>query len=137
MNWVTYSFISMVSFASMMLLFKKLTETTMLPEVINFYFFLFSTIAFLIFNLVRRTKVELPSNSIYIFILAALIAISANYFSISAIKTAANPGYSKAIQAFDVVIVTISSIFLFGSPITMIKAAGIVLSVCGLILLSL
>lgn len=137
MNWVTYSFISMVSFAAMMLLFKKLTETSMLPEVINFYFFLFSTIAFLIFNLLRRTKLELPSSSIYIFVLAALIAISANYFSISAIKIAPNPGYSKAIQSFDVVIISVSSIFLFGAKITMVKAAGIVLSVCGLILLSL
>jgi drug/metabolite transporter (DMT)-like permease len=127
----------MISFAAMMLLFKKLTATTMLPEVINFYFFLFSTIAILIFNLLRGTKLELPSNSIYIFVLAALIAVVANYFSISAIKSAPNPGYSRAIQGFDVVIITISSVFLFGAQITIVKAAGIALSICGLILLSL
>ncbi len=121
----------------MALLFKKLAQTSMLPEVINFYFFLFSTIAILIFNLVRKTKLELPPNSIYIFLLAALIAISANYFSILAIKTAPNPGYSKAIQSFDVVIITISSVFLFGAQISIVKIAGIALSVCGLILLCL
>lgn len=137
MTWVTHSFISMLSFALMTLLFKKLAQTSMLPEVINFYFFLFSTIAILIFNLLRKTKLELPTTSIYIFVLAALIAISANYFSILAIKTAPNPGYSKAIQGFDIIIITISSVFLFGAQISIVKVAGIVLSICGLILLCL
>ncbi len=137
LNWVACSFISMISFSVMMLLFKKLTETNMLPEVINFYFFLFSTIAIFLFNLVRITKLELPSNSTYIFVLTALIAVAANFFSISAMKLAPNPGYSKAIQSFDVAIITIASVFLFGSQITIAKAAGIVLSMLGLILLSL
>lgn len=137
LNWVACSFISMISFSVMMLLFKKLTETNMLPEVINFYFFLFSTIAIFLFNLVRSTKLELPSNSTYIFVLTALIAVAANFFSISAIKLAPNPGYSKAIQSFDVAIITIASVFVFGSQITIAKAAGIVLSMLGLILLSL
>ena len=137
MNWVACSFISMISFSAMMLLFKKLTETNMLPGVINFYFFLFSTVAIFLFNVIRGTKLELPSNSIYIFVLTALIAVAANFFSISAMKLAPNPGYAKAIQSFDVSIITIASVFLFGSQITIAKAAGIVFSVLGLMLLSL
>lgn len=136
-NWVAYSLVSMISFAAMMLLFKKLTQTGMPPEVINFYFFLFSTFAIFLFNLARSTKLELPSNSIYIFVLTALIAVVANYCSISAIKLAPNPGYSKALQSFDVAIITIASVFFFGSQITITKAAGIFLSMLGLILLSL
>jgi drug/metabolite transporter (DMT)-like permease len=137
MNWTTSAFIAMISFAMMILIFKKLTGTSMLPEVINFYFFLFSTVAFLIFNILKKTKLDLPINYMYLFILAALVAITANYFSIIAIKFAPNPGYAKAIQSFDVVVITVASIFLFGSEITFTKAIGVAFSIIGLILLSL
>lgn len=57
--------------------------------------------------------------------------------SISAIRSAPNPGYSEAIKSFYVVIVTIASFFVFGSELSAKKVMGILMTVAGLFLIAL
>lgn len=136
-NWLAYSFVAMISFVVMILLFKKLTVMEPKTEVINFYFFLFTAVAFFFFAIIKKVQLEFPSKSLPLFILIAIIAVIANYASVSAIRSAPNPGYVRGIQTLEVVIITIAALFLFKSEITPIKFIGILLSVCGVILLSL
>ena len=137
MSWITQAFIAMLSISSMVLIFKRLTQFDMKPEIINFFFFLFTTLAFLVLILFKKTRIEIPTTAVPLFILIAIIAVVYNYFSISAIGAAPNPGYVEAIYSFRIVIILIASIFLFGSSITLTKMIGVVLCVIGLILVSL
>lgn len=136
MSWLFYSLVAMISFAVMILLFKKLTTLEQRTEVINLYFFLFTTLAFFLFVILRQVRLQIPTDSLPLLILLAIVAVVANYCSISAIRLAPNPGYVRGIQSFEVVIITVVSIFLFQSDINLTKLAGIALSLCGIILLS-
>ena len=135
MTWFTESIISMFCFAGITLTLRALTETGLKSEVINFYFFLFTAIGFLPIVLIRETRVSIPASSLPLFVLLTIIALGANYFSLTAIAKAPNPGYVPAIQTFRIVVITLASIALFGSEITVKKAVGIVLSLVGVILL--
>lgn len=136
MNWIGQSFISMISITLLVILFKKITLFKIESEVINFYFFFGTTMLFGIFTLLKKSNFAIPSASIPYFISAAIIAILYNYFSISAIKSAPNPGYVEAIVSFRVVIILIASTILFNSGITPIKFIGICLCTAGLILIN-
>jgi len=137
MNWIYYSIITVFSFTMMSLIFKKLTMLEPKTEIINFYFFFFSTLAISGSLFLRQIKFRIQSNTIPLFLLLALIAVFGNYASISAIRLAPNPGYVKGIQTLEVVLLTIASYFLFRSEITVTKVIGAILAVCGVILLSL
>jgi drug/metabolite transporter (DMT)-like permease len=136
-SWVLYSIIAMIGFATMILLFKKLTIMEPKTEVINFYFFMFTSIAFFLFSTLRKVQLHFPGKSLALFILLAVIAVVANYASVSAIRSAPNPGYVRGIQSFEVVIITIAAFFLFRSEITTVKVIGMLLSLCGVVLLSI
>jgi len=65
-NWFWQAVISMVFFSAVTLLFKVLVDTKLKPEVINFYFFLFTALGFLPIKLLRGNcirKKELNSNN--------------------------------------------------------------------------
>jgi uncharacterized membrane protein len=89
------------------------------------------------FIFLRRTSLELPPKSIPLFVIIAIIAVVYNYFSVSAIGSAPNPGYVEAITSFRVVIILMLSVLIFGSNITPIRVMGIALCTGGLILISL
>ncbi|MCJ7703436.1 MAG: EamA family transporter [Anaerolineales bacterium] len=136
-NWIYYSLITVISFTMMSLIFKKLTTLEPKSEIINFYFFFFSTLAISISLFFRQTKFRIPTKTLPLFLLLAIIAVFGNYASISAIRLAPNPGYVKGIQTLEVVLLTIASYFLFRSEITVAKVIGAILVVGGVILLSL
>ncbi|HEY0020855.1 MAG TPA: DMT family transporter [Longimicrobium sp.] len=136
-NWVAYSFVAMLGFAAMQLIFKRLTQLEPKTEVINFYFFLFSTVGFLVLLAVRKTRLLPRPESVPLFVAIALIAVVANYCVVSAIRSAPNPGYVTGIRAFETVIIVFAAMLIFQSELTPIKLAGIALSVCGLVLLSI
>lgn len=137
MNWLVLSFFAMLCFASVALIIKKLTLTEPQSEVINFYFFLFTTIVFLGLSLSKGTRLITPPDSIKWFALLAVVAAAANYFSVAAIRSAPNPGYVTGIRGFEASITALVSVMLFKSEMTATKFIGIVLTIGGLILLSL
>ncbi len=125
----------MSSLTIMGLLFKRLTEYEIFPLSINFYFFLFTTIAFFIFMLLSKNSFSLPQSSIWIFFGLAIFAIGFNYFHILAIKHAPNPGFVDAIVSFKLVSISLISVILFGSELTVKHTIGIIFVVIGLILI--
>ena len=130
-KWILYSLISVVSISIMTLLFKHLLNTGLNPEIINFYFFLISTIAFLGFLFTKSSNFQVPSSSIPVFIILGLLALSYNYFDLLAIKSAPNPGYVEAILTLKIVIVTFLSFWLFSSELNTTKLIGVGLCVLG------
>lgn len=137
MSWVTYSFLGMLAFAAMQLVLKRLTQLEPKIEVINFYFFLFSTAGFLLLSAMRGTKLVPSAESVPWFAAAGAIAVLANFWVISALRSAPNPGYVSGIRAFEMVIIAGATVFLYGSELTPTRIAGIALAATGVILLSM
>jgi drug/metabolite transporter (DMT)-like permease len=137
MSWLILSLFAMFCFVGVALIIKKLTITEPRTEVINFYFFLFTTIVFFGFLLSKGTRPVLSTGSIKWFALLAIVAAAANYFSVAAIGSAPNPGYVTSIRGFEAGITALVAVFLFKSELTATKLIGIVLTIGGLILLSL
>jgi hypothetical protein len=82
-------------------------------EIINFYFFLLTTVVFLVFSLFKGTHLVISTGSIKWFALLAIVAAAANYFSVTAIRAAPNPGYVTGIRAFETVIIAVVAVFVF------------------------
>jgi drug/metabolite transporter (DMT)-like permease len=137
MRWLILSFFAMLCFVSVALIIKKLTLTEPQSEVINFYFFLFTTIVFLGLLLSKGTRAVISVSSIKWFALLAVVAAAANYFSVAAIRNAPNPGYVTGVRGFESGITALVAVMLFKSEITATKFIGIILTLGGLILLSL
>jgi multidrug transporter EmrE-like cation transporter len=70
-------------------------------------------------------------------VLLAVVGAAANYFSVTAIRYAPNPGYVTGIRGFEAGITAVAAATLFKSEITSTKFIGIMLTIAGLILLSL
>ncbi|HIE02251.1 MAG TPA: hypothetical protein EYP59_18545 [Thiotrichaceae bacterium] len=136
-NWFWQAVISMVFFSAVTLLFKVLVDTKLKSEIINFYFFLFTTLGFLGFLLFRETTLKIPLNTLPTFGLLTLVALVANYYGLKALAAAPNPGYVSSIQEFKAVIVLIAAVFLFNSELSFTKGLGILFCFIGIILLSL
>lgn len=136
MNWLLYSLFAMVGFAAIGLIIKQLTIIEPKAEIINFYFFLFTALAFFVFSIFKGTRLAISTDTYKWLIVLAIVAVAANYFSVTAIRLAPNPGYVTGIRAFETVIIVIAAFFLFNSEISATKFMGIILSTCGLILLS-
>ena len=136
MTWIALSLFAMLCFVAVALIIKKLTLTETQTEVVTFYFFLFTAIVFLGLLLFKGTIPNVSSGSIKWFVLLAIVAAGANYFSVSAIRAAPNPGYVTGIRGFEAGITAPLAATLFKSQITATKFMGIVLIICGLVLLS-
>ena len=136
LNWLIASFIATVGFAGMSIIITKFTGMGLAPEVINFFLFSGTGLGFLAFILVRRTTLSIPVNAIPWFILLAAIAVAANYYSVVGFGLAPNPGYVRGVAGFEVAIVAVAAVFLFGSELTLTKSIGIGFSLVGLLFLS-
>jgi len=137
MTWVAASFMAMFCFIAVALIIKRLTLTESHTEVINFYFFLLTTIVFFGLLLFKGTRLVVPPGTIKWFVVLAVVSAAANYFSVTAIRAAPNPGYVTAIRGFEAGITAIVAVTLFKSEITATKFTGIILTIGGLILVSL
>ena len=136
MNWIFATIISSIAFAGVSLLLKKLTQYSLTPEILNFYFWIITSITFLAFALYKKSSFKIDKGSLVWFLVLSIVAFVANYFSIIALKLAPNPGYVRAIQSANIVLITVSSIFLFGSTISIKAILGIMLILGGLYLLT-
>jgi drug/metabolite transporter (DMT)-like permease len=136
MNWLIYSLISTIGFVGIALIIKRLTQFEIKAEVLNLYFWGLTTLTFLSYALIKKSVLKVPDNSWTWFILLAIIAFVTNLFSVLAIKTAPNPGYTRAIQAAQIILVTIASFFLFGSKFDLKTFFGILIVFLGVFLIT-
>jgi drug/metabolite transporter (DMT)-like permease len=136
MSWIVSSIISALAFAGVSLLLKRLTQFSFSSEIINLYFWLTTSIAFFLFVIYKKTSFTVSKESWIWFLILALVAFVANYFSVEAIKLAPNPGYVRAIQASRIVLVTLLSVFLFQSEFTIRTLLGVIVIIGGVILIT-
>ena len=133
--WIIYSFLSMICIATLTLIQTKLTKIETSSILINLYLFAFTLIGFFVLAL-REGKFAVSKVAVIWLIASAVVAVGANYFMVEAIRLSPNPGYPWAIASFNLVIVTIASIFLFSSDFTVNKFIGILIVLLGVVVLS-
>ncbi len=132
-TWVLYALVAFLGFFFVNLLFKVVsTENPLLVSLI-----LYGAAALvMLLILVQKKEFAISTKGIIIAILIGLSSVTGTIFALKSIKIAPNPGYSSAIYQSGFVLITILSIFLFGSSLTLKKFIGILTTLLGLILLS-
>ena len=134
MHWIMYSLISTAGFTGVVLIFKQITKSWLKSEIINFYFFLFMTVTFLLFSVFKKSSFKMDSHLLYWFLALSFVSFIANYFNIISIGLAPNPGYVKAIQSLQIVFIGVLSYLLLGSSLNSKAFAWIALILWGLYL---
>ena len=137
MMWIIYALIGMVCLGVMTLIFKKLLEMGLKPELVLDFIFGFGMLFYLLQVVVTKTMLNINWNIIFLLALAAFLSYVGNLFTLKSLALTPNPGYTQAIVSLNIAFITLASILLFGSKITLIKGAGVVCAIIGLILLAL
>jgi len=73
---------------------------------------------------------------ILLFVFGAAFFIG-NSFFFQGLTQAPNPGYTRALMTLEVVLLTVISALLFGKPISWQKAIGVLITVVGVVVVSL
>lgn len=137
MGWVVYSVLANFFFVILILLIKALTTKQLEPEILNLYFFLLTTVGFFLVAVFRRTSLAAPSSSYLLFLGLAIVAVAYNIFLVKAIELAPNPAYPAAIISSNVIIIALASVIIFGSEFNFTKLMGVILTVIGVVIVSL
>ncbi len=136
MTWLLKAFITTICFSIFTILVKFLTNKNIPSEAINLYSITICSICFAIFAFYKNSVTSLELKFLPIATLMGLILFIANYYLISAINSAPNPGYVRAILAFEMVVVSILSFFIYSSHLSGIKILGMFFSLLGVVLLA-
>ena len=131
MNWVIYSIIASISFAGMILIYKKLLLFGINQNLLNFYIFGFVFLGFASIIYINKTPVKLSYLMIILLILASIFSLIGNFSQVNAYATASNPGYASTLVATQLILITILSVLFFRSEFSWIKFLGIVLVMFG------
>jgi len=137
MGWVSLAVLAMVSLSVMFLLYRKLGELGVRSEVVLMYYFGISAAMLLIQLLKTNVPLEVSQYQLGLLIASAIAGVAGNIFILDSMNIAPNPGYTLAIVGLNTVLVAIASIFIFGSELTLLKGAGVILAVAGAVLLGL
>jgi drug/metabolite transporter (DMT)-like permease len=136
-SWIVFTLIASFCFSGMVLLFRKLADLGTTTESINVFFFAGATIALWLFARSRQATLSLSMSALPWLLLAVGLAVGANHFSISALRSAPNPGYVTAFKVLDIVLVAGASFFLFGLSLSPVKLLGMGLCIAGLLFVAL
>lgn len=133
-NWLVYAFVAFLGYFFVNFLFKFVSSEN--PFLISL--FLYGAAAATMF-LILAPKMDFSINtrSIIIAVLIGICSVTATVFALKSIKLAPNPGYSVAVYSANFLLLTIVSVFVFGSSLTTIKFLGVLATLIGLILLSI
>lgn len=136
MNWIAYALISVLLFSVMTLIFKKATVMKLDSSIILMFVFLFGFLFYFAHNVITKKEMFPSWIAILILLVAAALSYGGNLFSVKALAEAPNPGFSEAIGASRLIIISLVAVVLFGSQMTAWNIFGIVLTVAGLVLLT-
>lgn len=137
MEWYSYALLSMLFFSIMVLIFKRLMSGGLQPGVILLFVFGLSALFYLAHFLIAKTPMETNYYILALLLIAAILSYVGNLFSLKAINSAPNVGYPLAINSLQIILVTVASVFLFGSKLSLIKVAGLLLGLIAIMLLAL
>ncbi len=135
MNWVYYGLGSSISFAAMALTLKKVFELGVSPIVAAFYLFILTAAGYSIW-VPFKMSVKIGVLIIPWLVLASVFSLLGNYFDLTALKLAPNPGYASTLKATQIIIITLVAPFLFSSSLTPLKMFGVFLVLTGAALIA-
>lgn len=135
--WILYAMSAMLLFAGMQLLFKQLLRMGLGSPLILVFIFGFGTLLYMGHLAVVRAPMTVSARAFGLLVAASALSYGGNLYMVRAIGQAPNPGYAMAIVGAQALVVTLASIFLFGSAISWAKGLGVALSIAGLTLLAL
>ncbi|MFH1326520.1 MAG: EamA family transporter [archaeon] len=135
-SWILYGLGAAISFSAMALVIKKLLVLKISPLIVNTLLFGLVTLGYGFWIASTDTKIEINLIIILFLILAGFFSILSSYFDVVSMKFAPNPGYSSALKASSLVLITIFSVFLFSSDFSLLKFIGIIIVVGGIFLIS-
>lgn len=136
MNWTAYSIMTLFSLGFMILCFKQLTLMKIDSVIINMYVFGLTFIGFLVFALLRKADFSMPKAAIVIIVLASVLALVGNYYNIKGLADAPNPAYHLSIAFTRLLLVAIAAVFLFKSDFNWLNFAGVLVTMIGVVLVS-
>jgi drug/metabolite transporter (DMT)-like permease len=135
--WYLQSLGSVICLAGMILIFTGLRERLTSPANILVFVYGFGFCFFFAQILITKERINLGSGSLGAFFAAAVLSYVGNLLYVQAVGRAPNPGYVAAIVGIQAVPITIASIWLFKSPFSWLKLAGVLLCVLGAVILLL
>ncbi len=136
MNWFTYGILSAVFFAAMLLIVKRILQLGVTPIPLYFSICILLSIGFGGWMRYSGHTLRLDPTIIGLLVAAAIFSLFANYFQITAIDIAPNPGYATALTATQIIFITVASALLLGTAIGPAQFIGVVLVVAGVALIS-
>jgi len=136
-GWFVYAIAGMISLGIMTLIFKQLLDKESKPELILAFVFGLGMVFYLIQMLIAKTQVKVSWTVFLLLVLAAFLSYIGNLFVLKSLGLTPNPGYTMAIVGLNAIFITLASLFLFGSKITLVKIAGVVCALLGLMLLAI
>jgi drug/metabolite transporter (DMT)-like permease len=135
---IIYALLALFGLGAMFLLIKYGLNKGLTSEVTLFYQVLFMTfILGVILLFTSKTSFIVNKPQLLILIMIGVVGAFANIFLFKALNFSTNPGYVLAITNLNALVVLIASFFIFGAKFDIIKLAGTLLAVIGVVLISL
>ncbi len=133
-TWIIYAFVGFIGYFMVNFLMKYVANEN--PLMVSLI--LYSAAAITMFAIIMYGgDFSIQWKSIGIAVVMGLFSVAATIFAIKSVGLAPNPGYSVAIFSSNFVLLTIVSVFAFGSKLTLQKGVGIVATLIGLVLISI
>jgi|SRR3989344_6214270 len=132
--WVIYAFAGFLAYFFVNFFFKFISSEN--PIVASMIVYGAAAIVMLVLAL-QKMDFSINAKSALIAALAGFASVTGTIFALKSMQLAPNPGYSTAIFSANFVLLTIVSIFFFGSELTLIKGLGLLATLIGLVLLSI
>ncbi len=135
MTWVSLSLLAGLSLAVHSLAMAKLTKNGLELGRINLNVFFLVFIFVALQQIFSGNGYKLPASQLIYVLIAAIGAFAIIHFSLMAIAIAPNPGYVSGLTSLSVVVIAITSIFLFDAHFSLSKFLGIILCLFGVYLI--
>ncbi len=131
MNWALYSLIAAISFAGLVLTYKKLLLLGINQVVLNLSIFFLVFLGFSSFVFFKKVPLQLTGAMVLLLMLAATFSFLGNYFQVKSYSEAPNPGYASTLVATQLILITLFSVLLFQSELSWVKVLGIAVVIAG------
>lgn len=135
--WILFSLLAAACFTGIFLMFKRLDLLGVPVTVSLTWLFFLATLLYFAHLSVTKQSIKVSVPILCILAISAVLSYLGNLFQFKALALAPNPGYAVALISTQALLVTVVSIFMFGSDFSLLKGFGVFFCVCGVMLLSL
>ncbi len=135
-DWVGWALASGIFFALLTVFVRYATDGGVSAQVATVFVLLLAGIVFLLSCIPDKTPLRLPTNRLWLVLVAIFSASIGNATEFIAFETTPNLAYAVAIDNTRMIILYLVGILLFSDSMQRSKAIGIVLAFLGVILLA-